>query len=68
MSTRCDGQAKARLPVGVQDSAIDVVVDLPLSDGRAGHMEHTIVGLVSWEAVDGRRRRAVTVPRLIVCC
>ena len=26
-----------------------------VDDGRAGHMEHTVAGLVSWEAVDGRR-------------
>ena len=26
-----------------------------VDDGRAGHMEHTVAGLVSWETVDGRR-------------
>ena len=52
--------APGRLPVGVQDSATDVVVDAPLSDGRAGHMERIVAGprpslTESREAVDGRR-------------
>ena len=44
-----------RLPIGVQDPATDVVVDAPLSDGRARHMERIVAGPESWEAVDGQR-------------
>ena len=50
---------QGRLPVGVQDSATDVVVDAPLSDGRAGHMERIVAGSglrrpESCEAADGQ--------------
>ena len=47
-----------RLPIGVQDPATDVVVDAPLSDGRARHMERIVAGPESWEAVDGQRAHA----------
>ena len=46
---------QGRLPVGIQDLATDVVVDAPLSDGRARHMERIVAGPESWEAVDGQR-------------
>ena len=43
-----------RLPIGVQDPATDVVVDAPLSDGSARHIERIVAGPESWEAVDGQ--------------
>ena len=46
---------QGRLPIGVQDPATDVVVDAPLSDGRARHMERIVAGPESWEAVDVQR-------------
>ena len=46
---------QGRLPIRVQDPATDVVVDAPLSDDSARHMERIVAGLESWEAVNGRR-------------
>ena len=45
-------QGTGRLPIGVQDPATDAVVDAPLSDGRARHVERIVTGPESWEAVD----------------